>query len=298
MSALRLHGCELQENCSSREEWDGSLASTPIAFLHERCLWERILQRFRRSSVCHPDHQLINHHDTWKWRLGQDAGDLLRNIESELHSLQRRRDNELLHLAAQLYWLESRLRKEQLRLKSALQEKDRVIHQQHRSIHRLLVLHNKYFAQCKEDALDDDDSAVIMEEEQSCCHTANHQRLMRSVSDALECACIHRRRQKQRQGSEREWRGSRTPSDAFLTVTSKSKSVENLDVCHREGLWDSRGMTMTTTHALSRVDNTHRNVTKPKDVKRKRMNKMKSRSLEEIRIKLRDWVVRKTPSKS
>jgi hypothetical protein len=38
------------------------------------------------------------------------------------------------------------------------------------------------------------------------------------------------------------------------------------------------------------VMSNHRSVTKPKDVKYKRINKAKSKSLEELRGRLRNWV--------
>lgn len=40
----------------------------------------------------------------------------------------------------------------------------------------------------------------------------------------------------------------------------------------------------------NRVMSNHRSVTKPKDVKYKRINKAKSKSLEELRGKLKNWV--------
>jgi len=42
--------------------------------------------------------------------------------------------------------------------------------------------------------------------------------------------------------------------------------------------------------AYNRVMSNHRSVTKPKDVKYKRINKAKSKSLEELRGRLRNWV--------
>lgn len=40
----------------------------------------------------------------------------------------------------------------------------------------------------------------------------------------------------------------------------------------------------------NRVMSNHRSVTKPKDVKYKRINKAKSKSLEELRGRLKNWV--------
>lgn len=41
---------------------------------------------------------------------------------------------------------------------------------------------------------------------------------------------------------------------------------------------------------FNRVMSNHRTMTKPKDVKYKRINKAKSKSLEELRGKLKNWV--------
>lgn len=46
----------------------------------------------------------------------------------------------------------------------------------------------------------------------------------------------------------------------------------------------------------NRVMSNHRSVTKPKDVKYKRINKAKSKSLEELRGRLRNWVDKGIPS--
>jgi hypothetical protein len=48
----------------------------------------------------------------------------------------------------------------------------------------------------------------------------------------------------------------------------------------------------------NRVMSNHRNVTKPKDVKYKRINKAKSKSLEELRGKLKNWVEHRNNSGS
>lgn len=57
---------------------------------------------------------------------------------------------------------------------------------------------------------------------------------------------------------------------------------------------DRSGSATTTKHTqvtnYNRVMSNHRSVTKPKDVKYKRINKAKSKSLEELRGRLRHWV--------
>jgi hypothetical protein len=54
---------------------------------------------------------------------------------------------------------------------------------------------------------------------------------------------------------------------------------------------DGRGGNVTAT-TYNRVMSNHRSVTKPKDVKYKRINKAKSKSLEELRGRLKNWVDR------
>lgn len=51
-------------------------------------------------------------------------------------------------------------------------------------------------------------------------------------------------------------------------------------------------------HVYNRVMSNHRSVTKPKDVKYKRINKAKSKSLEELRGKLKNWVEHRNNSGS
>lgn len=59
-------------------------------------------------------------------------------------------------------------------------------------------------------------------------------------------------------------------------------SIERLDE-------DKKQPTPQVT-TFNRVMSNHRSVTKPKDVKYKRINKAKSKSLEELRGRLRNWV--------
>lgn len=57
-----------------------------------------------------------------------------------------------------------------------------------------------------------------------------------------------------------------------------------------EILDDEKKHQPTQMNAFNRVMSNHRSVTKPKDVKYKRINKAKSKSLEELRGRLRNWV--------
>lgn len=66
-------------------------------------------------------------------------------------------------------------------------------------------------------------------------------------------------------------------------------SFERLaDTPHRQRHSEEPQQNQVTTY--NRVMSNHRSVTKPKDVKYKRINKAKSKSLEELRGRLRNWV--------
>lgn len=69
------------------------------------------------------------------------------------------------------------------------------------------------------------------------------------------------------------------PNDSDEEVTSNPES--------EEGDPEPRSNHVVT---YNRVMSNHRNVTKPKDVKYKRINKAKSKSLEELRGRLKNWV--------
>ncbi|CAG9769576.1 unnamed protein product [Ceutorhynchus assimilis] len=79
-----------------------------------------------------------------------------------------------------------------------------------------------------------------------------------------------------------------------LTVASNKRSHEDKDYSPEE---DSErykeGHQKPNTNQVktyNRVMSNHRSVTKPKDVKYKRINKAKSKSLEELRGRLKNWV--------
>jgi len=108
--------------------------------------------------------------------------------------------------------------------------------------------------------VDDSDSAVIMEEDESGT----------SQEDASE-------QQPQRPRTDR--RRSSVPSAASDAEDGRET--------------DGRGENETATATTyNRVMSNHRSVTKPKDVKYKRINKAKSKSLEELRGRLKNWVDR------
>jgi hypothetical protein len=85
---------------------------------------------------------------------------------------------------------------------------------------------------------------------------------------------------------------------SYYDYASRHDSRSSTPVHHRRASDDDSGITeMTAPKPQSQVtnynrvmSNNHRSVTKPKDVKYKRINKAKSKSLEELRGKLKNWV--------
>ncbi|KAE9534462.1 hypothetical protein AGLY_008552 [Aphis glycines] len=113
--------------------------------------------------------------------------------------------------------------------------------------------------------VDDSDSAVIMEEDESgnsqedASEQSSHPRSDRrraSVASASDCS-----------------------ADGRLPAEDGRET-------------DGRGAENETATTYNRVMSNHRSVTKPKDVKYKRINKAKSKSLEELRGRLKNWVDR------
>uniref|UniRef100_V5I9W3 Uncharacterized protein n=2 Tax=Anoplophora glabripennis TaxID=217634 RepID=V5I9W3_ANOGL len=65
--------------------------------------------------------------------------------------------------------------------------------------------------------------------------------------------------------------------------SNSDKNTNNNDDCNEEN-------PKSQVKTYNRVMSNHRSVTKPKDVKYKRINKAKSKSLEELRGRLKNWV--------
>ncbi|CAI6342787.1 unnamed protein product [Macrosiphum euphorbiae] len=113
--------------------------------------------------------------------------------------------------------------------------------------------------------VDDSDSAVIMEEDES----GNSQE---DASERPPHARTDRRRASVASASDGSADGRLPAEDGRET--------------------DGRGAENETATTYNRVMSNHRSVTKPKDVKYKRINKAKSKSLEELRGRLKNWVDR------
>lgn len=107
--------------------------------------------------------------------------------------------------------------------------------------------------------VDDSDSAVIMEEDES--------------------------------GNSQEDASERTPKGTTTGNCSEGRADGRRLHRPSEAGDEGRGENVTAT-TYNRVMSNHRSVTKPKDVKYKRINKAKSKSLEELRGRLKNWVDR------
>lgn len=172
------------------------------------------------------------------------------------------------------------------------------------------------------DSLNDSDSAVVLEDVDSDSHLTQIPRfrstnsdcitIMRSVSDALDpnlkFTSVRRsngflRRPEiletvysvEEDGDNEANSESKSEAnrkrDAFASKSEKAvcveeeKNTKDEQISNDEG---KRGSNQVTTY--NRVMLNHRSVTKPKDVKYKRINKAKSKSLEELRGRLKNWV--------
>lgn len=178
-------------------------------------------------------------------------------------------------LTSDLFLFESRLSRKQQAISELLDQREYIIERQQ---HAIRCLHSRLAdfgvimtgnrdcggsgglgGPTSDDGnLDDSDSAVIMEEDES----GNSQEDTSEQVSASEKVTMDGRRQ---------------PPQLLTTEDGRET--------------DRRGENVTAT-TYNRVMSNHRSVTKPKDVKYKRINKAKSKSLEELRGRLKNWVDR------
>lgn len=134
--------------------------------------------------------------------------------------------------------------------------------------------------------VDDSDSAVIMEEDESG----------NSQEDASERAAAHHGHQPPSAHHQLHRPRQRSASVACAEDARSDARSDAGDGCagsadgrETDGRGENAAGAATT---YNRVMSNHRSVTKPKDVKYKRINKAKSKSLEELRGRLKNWVDR------
>nr|XP_014284427.1 uncharacterized protein LOC106685928 isoform X2 [Halyomorpha halys] len=229
--------------------------------------------------------------------------------EENILRINHERSEQLRKLSTQLLLFEARLCRKQRDISLMLTHREALIAKQQKIIkqlqNRLSDAGMEVAEETNLDSLNDSDSAVILEDEDSIpCH--NGVTVIRSVSDALEAPnsnkysllrrsnCLLRRPEiletvysveEDVDGQDGEAERNNATEESTPRQRPKLKdlngSFERLD-------GDKDPPSQVTTY--NRVMSNHRSVTKPKDVKYKRINKAKSKSLEELRGRLKNWV--------
>lgn len=108
---------------------------------------------------------------------------------------------------------------------------------------------------------------------------------MRSVVLTAEVKSIDNEKDLKPKAGKEVWSYSYVPKRMMPANDSDEEVTSNAE--SDEGEPEPRANHVVT---YNRVMSNHRNVTKPKDVKYKRINKAKSKSLEELRGRLKNWV--------
>lgn len=252
------------------------------------------------------------------------------NIKEQQHYRESRRQTEEFNtLTSQLILLESRLKRKQKQIANMLYQRELTIMRQQKLIEALsnrLVDHGidtmePVYADF--DSLNDSDSAVVLDIDiDSDCNSSYITRrrsgsggdvtIVRSISDAIETNlkysstrrsnCYLRRPdiletvysvEEDPEPDIAEKRDKfKNRSERIVCEDAEKVSSEHItdDCGGPEKLSPNRNAKQTQVTNYNRVMSNHRNVTKPKDVKYKRINKAKSKSLEELRGRLKVWV--------
>lgn len=237
--------------------------------------------------------------------------------EEILARMARERAEQLRTLSSKLLLFESRLCRKQHDISILLAQRESVIVKQQRIIKQLQTRLSDAGVDWADennlDSLNDSDSAVIMEDDDFRPNTSEGVTVIRSISDALETPASNK------YSSLRRSNGFLRRPEILETVYSVEEdgdsdppaphneaSVEN----STNSTWKSppkgrlkdlygsferldqeqRQEPQNQVTTYNRVMSNHRSVTKPKDVKYKRINKAKSKSLEELRGRLKNWV--------
>lgn len=248
--------------------------------------------------------------------------------EEHVARVNQERNEQLRRLSTQLILFEARLCRKQRDISVLLCQRESVIAKQQKLIKQLnLRLSEAGVETCANeetnlDSLNDSDSAVIMEDDDgggSVVPPSNHNgavTVIRSVSDALEAPicnkysilrrsnCLLRRPEvletvySVEEDGEGDGTNPITPTSQEENKCVPSTSVpptKPTEYRRAPRLGELTGsferldpQPQVTTY--NRVMSNHRSVTKPKDVKYKRINKAKSKSLEELRGRLKNWV--------
>lgn len=239
--------------------------------------------------------------------------------EELLGRLSRERNDQLRTLSSQLLLFEARLCRKQQNISVLLAQRDAIIVKQQKAIKqlqsRLSDAGLDFVEETNLDSLNDSDSAVIMEDDDYRHGSSEGVTVIRSVSDALDtplnCKYSSMRRNNgflrrpevlETVYSVEEDGDSDQPQPPNHTDSGIEELSNHSLKTHKGRLKDLCGsferldqdqppaepQNQVTTY--NRVMSNHRSVTKPKDVKYKRINKAKSKSLEELRGRLKNWV--------
>lgn len=231
----------------------------------------------------------------------------------------RERSEQLRTLSSQLLLFESRLCRKQHDISVLLAQRDTIIIKQQKAIKqlqsRLSEAGLEYTEETNLDSLNDSDSAVIMEDDDFRHSSSEGVTVIRSVSDALDtpssCKYSSLRRNNsflrrpevletvysvEEDGDSDQPQSSSNQADSGIEEPTnhnwKSHKGRLKDVYGSFERLDQEQPPEPQNHVTTynRVMSNHRSVTKPKDVKYKRINKAKSKSLEELRGRLKNWV--------
>lgn len=248
--------------------------------------------------------------------------------EQQHYKESRRQTEEFNTLTSQLILLESRLKRKQKQIANMLYQRELTIMRQQKLIEALsnrLVDHGidtmePVYADF--DSLNDSDSAVVLEDIDSDCNSSYIMRrrsgsggdvtIVRSISDAIETNlkfsstrrsnCYLRRpdiletvysveEDPEPDIAEKRDKFKNRSERIVCEDAEKSSSERNNEDCvGQDKSPTNRTAKQTQVTNYNRVMSNHRSVTKPKDVKYKRINKAKSKSLEELRGRLKVWV--------
>ncbi|XP_037032730.1 uncharacterized protein LOC119071779 [Bradysia coprophila] len=250
------------------------------------------------------------------------------NIKEQQHYKESRRQTEELNsLTSQLILLESRLKRKQKQIANMLYQRELTIMRQQKFIEALsnrLVDHGIDTVEpvYDFDSFNDSDSAVVLEDIDSDCNSSYIMRrrsgsggevtIVRSISDAIETNLKYSSTRRSNCYLRRPdiletvYSVEEDPEPDIAEKRDKFKNRSERIVCEdgdksasepvnedsgdQDKVSPNRSAKQTQVTNYNRVMSNHRSVTKPKDVKYKRINKAKSKSLEELRGRLKVWV--------
>lgn len=251
------------------------------------------------------------------------------NMQRQQHfAIGQLKTEQLNALTSQLYLLESRLRRKQMHIANILIETESTIVRQQKIIDTLSSRLVDYkLDSCSDfEKLNDNDSAVVLDQDIdsdgnnsliALRRRHNGGDIIRSVSDAVDSAlnkylpanrrsnCYLRRPDiletvysveedpetenaaEKRENFKRQSKFSACKDTVDLDCDTVSISISEPAITYQRSVDKTK-----TVVSYNRIMSNHRSVTKPKDVKYKRINKAKSKSLEELRGRLKHWIDR------